>query len=70
MSTLSNLLSDFFRTSERGVFWDHDKKANADPLEGLPNGFWDAVWDVKVSLDVKRPTRMLTNHHSLRSCAN
>jgi hypothetical protein len=48
MSTLSTLLSDFFRTSERGVFWDHDKRANMDPLEGLSNGFWDAVWDLKV----------------------
>jgi len=50
MSTLSNLLSDFFRTPERGVFWDHDKRANVDPLEGLTNGFWDAIWDLKLKI--------------------
>lgn len=48
MSTLSNLLSDFFRTSERGVFWDPERKTNIDPMESLPSGFWDADWDIKV----------------------
>jgi hypothetical protein len=47
MSTLSNLLSDFFRTPERGVFWDHERRINVDPLENLQNGFWDAEWDIK-----------------------
>ena len=47
-STLSGLLADFSKNSERTVFWDDDLGVNVDPFRGVDGGFFAADWDTKV----------------------
>ena len=47
-STLSSVLSDVFKTSERTVFWDDERGANVDPFANLEGGFFAADWALKV----------------------
>lgn len=49
-STLSSVLADTFKTSERTVFWDDERGANMDPIATLEGGFFAADWDLKVGL--------------------
>ena len=49
-STLSSVLSDTFKTSERTVFWDDERGVNVDPLANLEGGFFAADWALKVGL--------------------
>ena len=45
---MATVLSDYFKSSERTVFWDDDLKRNVDPFEQLQGGFFAADWDFKV----------------------
>ena len=47
-ATVASVLSEYFKTSERTIFWDEELKANVDPFEGLEGGFFAADWDFKV----------------------
>lgn len=47
-STLSNVLTDAFKGSERTVFWDDQLGANVDPFAKLEGGIFTADWDLKV----------------------
>ncbi|THH13589.1 hypothetical protein EW146_g6651 [Bondarzewia mesenterica] len=47
-STVSAVLADYFKSSERTVFWDDTLKANVDPFQGFGGGFFAAHWDLKV----------------------
>lgn len=49
-STLSSVLADTFKTSERTIFWDDERGANVDPFANLEGGFFAADWDLKVGL--------------------
>jgi hypothetical protein len=48
-ATVASVLSEYFKTSERTIFWDDELKANVDPFEGLEGGFFATDWDFKVS---------------------
>ena len=47
-ATVASVLSEYFKTSERTIFWDEVLRANVDPFEGLEGGFFAADWDFKV----------------------
>lgn len=49
-STLSGVLADYSRSSERTVFWDDDLGVNVDPFKGLDGGFFAAGWDTKLKI--------------------
>ncbi|KAG7452329.1 uncharacterized protein BT62DRAFT_1071479 [Guyanagaster necrorhizus] len=49
-STVANVLAEFFKTSERTVFWNEDLQRNVDPLTGLEGGFFAASWDLKLNV--------------------
>jgi hypothetical protein len=49
-STLSGVLVDYIKSSERTVFWDDDLGGNVDPFKGIDGGFFAADWDTKVCL--------------------
>jgi len=49
-STLSGVLAEYSKSSERTVFWDDDLGANMDPFKGVDGGFFAADWDTKVCL--------------------
>ncbi|KAL0579444.1 hypothetical protein V5O48_002550 [Marasmius crinis-equi] len=49
-STVSALLADYFKTSERTVFWDEDLHMNVDPFQSLEGGFFSADWDLKLKI--------------------
>lgn len=46
--TLMGVLSEYFKTNERTVFWNDDIKANVDPFQGEESGFFAADWNLKV----------------------
>lgn len=47
-STVAVVLSEYFKSSERTVFWSDDLCRNVDPFEGQDGGFFAADWDFKV----------------------
>ena len=49
-STVAALLQEYFKTSERSVFWDDALKANVDPFQEVEGSFFAASWDTKVRL--------------------
>ncbi|KIJ66279.1 hypothetical protein HYDPIDRAFT_87027 [Hydnomerulius pinastri MD-312] len=49
-STLSSVLADAFKGSERTVFWDDDLNANVDPFANLAGGIFTADWDLKLKV--------------------
>lgn len=53
-STLSGVLADYSKSSERTVFWDDDLGVNVDPFRGVDGGFFAADWDTKVGPSVIR----------------
>jgi hypothetical protein len=49
-NTVAAVLSEYFKSSERTIFWNDDTRRNEDPFEQLEGGFFAADWDFKVSL--------------------
>ena len=47
-TTVAAVLSDYFKASERTIFWNDELKRNVDPFVGLEGGFFLADWDFKV----------------------
>ncbi|TBU63773.1 hypothetical protein BD310DRAFT_955344 [Dichomitus squalens] len=49
-STVAALLQEYFKTSERSVFWDDALKVNVDPFQNMEGGFFAASWDLKLTI--------------------
>lgn len=49
-STVSNVLSEAFKSSERTVFWDEQLMANVHPFAKLEGGIFTADWDLKLKI--------------------
>ncbi|KAI0308159.1 hypothetical protein B0F90DRAFT_1680625 [Multifurca ochricompacta] len=49
-STLSGVLADYSKTSERTVFWDDSLGTNVDPFKDVDGGFFAADWDTKLKV--------------------
>ena len=47
-TTVATVLSEYFKSSERTIFWNDDLRMNVDPFEGLEGGFFATDWDFKV----------------------
>ncbi|KAI5116329.1 hypothetical protein M0805_003542 [Coniferiporia weirii] len=47
-STLSSVLQEHTKSSERTVFWDEELVMNVDPLQKVEGGIWGANWDLKL----------------------
>ena len=47
-TTMSGVLQEYFKSSERTVFWDDDLKMNVDPFQSMEGSFFSADWDLKV----------------------
>ena len=47
-ASITSLIQEHIKGSERGVFWNEELKTNEDPLQGIEKGFWGAPWDLKV----------------------
>jgi hypothetical protein len=72
-STLSGVLADYSKSSERTVFWDDDLGVNVDPFKGVDGGFFAADWDTKVCVLSYTALVLLTVAFycsSSRFCAN
>jgi hypothetical protein len=48
--TLATVFSDYFKSSERTVFWDDNLHKNVNPFPKMENGFFAAEWDLKVGV--------------------
>lgn len=53
-TTVATVMGEFFKTSERTLFWDEERHKNVDPFEGLSGGFFATDWDFKVIRTVSR----------------
>ncbi|EMD41910.1 hypothetical protein CERSUDRAFT_110467 [Gelatoporia subvermispora B] len=49
-STVAGVLQEYFKSSERTVFWDDGKKMNVDPFQSMEGGFFTAGWDLKLQV--------------------
>lgn len=47
-TTVASVLSEYFKSSERTIYWNDDLRMNVDPFEGLEGGFFATDWDFKV----------------------
>jgi len=47
-ATVASVLGDYFKTSEKTIYWNEDLHRNVDPFQGLEGGFFTASWDFKV----------------------
>jgi hypothetical protein len=43
------VFAEYLKSPERTLFWDDDLNKNKDPFEDMPDGFFAADWDLKVS---------------------
>ena len=64
-STVAGVLQEYFKTTERTVFWDDTLKANVDPFQDMPGGFFAADWDMKVRSSKFRLSRAALHRHDL-----
>ena len=54
---MASVLSEYFKSPERTIFWNEELKANVDPFEGLEGGFFTTDWDFKAcvySLEIQK----------------
>ncbi|KAG6837692.1 hypothetical protein H0H93_004968, partial [Arthromyces matolae] len=49
-ATVASVLAEYFKTSERTIFWNEDLRRNVDPFESLEGGFFTASWDFKLKI--------------------
>ncbi|KAF8899001.1 hypothetical protein BD779DRAFT_1607614 [Infundibulicybe gibba] len=49
-TTVAAVLSEYFKSSERTIYWNEDLKMNVDPFEGLQGGFFTTDWDFKLKI--------------------
>ncbi|PPQ71464.1 hypothetical protein CVT26_011243 [Gymnopilus dilepis] len=49
-TTVVSVLGEYFKSSERTIFWDEDLRVNIDPFEGLEGGFFATDWDFKLKI--------------------
>lgn len=47
-TTVTTVLADYLKSSERLIYWDDNLKVNIDPFSTLEGGFFTADWDFKV----------------------
>ncbi|KAF8506753.1 hypothetical protein F5888DRAFT_1644995 [Russula emetica] len=66
-STLSGVLAEYSKSSERTVFWDDDLGANVDPFKGVDGGFFAADWDTKLRVLRQLVELQLTHSAGIKS---
>lgn len=66
-STLSGVLAEYSKSSERTVFWDDDIGANVDPFRGVDGGFFAADWDTKLKVLRQLVELQLTHSAGIKS---
>ncbi|KAI0257187.1 hypothetical protein BJV78DRAFT_1160801 [Lactifluus subvellereus] len=66
-STLSGVLADYSKSSERTVFWDDDLEVNVDPFRGVDGGFFAADWDTKLKILRQLVELQLTHSAGVKS---
>ncbi|KAF9074803.1 hypothetical protein BDP27DRAFT_1315996 [Rhodocollybia butyracea] len=49
-STVASVLGDYFKTSERTIFWDDELHKNVDPFQSLEGGFFATNWNFKLKI--------------------
>lgn len=49
-ATVASVLGEYFKSSERTVFWNDEYKMNVDPFASIEGGFFTADWDFKASV--------------------
>ncbi|KAK7695271.1 hypothetical protein QCA50_002461 [Cerrena zonata] len=50
-ATVSTIFQEYFKSTEKTVFWNDDLKANIDPFPSLPGtSFWEADWDMRLKI--------------------
>ncbi|KAF9459832.1 hypothetical protein BDZ94DRAFT_1224190 [Collybia nuda] len=49
-TTVASVLSEYFKSSERTIYWNEELKRNVDPFEGLDGGFFATDWDFKLKI--------------------
>ncbi|TFK94374.1 hypothetical protein K466DRAFT_642164 [Polyporus arcularius HHB13444] len=66
-STVAGVLQEYFKTTERTVFWDDALRANVDPFQDMPNGFFAADWDLKLKILRQLVELQLCHSHEIKS---
>jgi len=66
-STLSGVLAEYSKSSERTVFWDDDLGTNVDPFKGVDGGFFAADWDTKLKVLRQLVELQLTHSTGIKS---
>jgi hypothetical protein len=46
--SIASVFAEYFKTSERTLFWDDNRHGNIDPFRDMPGGYFAAHWDMKV----------------------
>ncbi|TDL28009.1 hypothetical protein BD410DRAFT_713344 [Rickenella mellea] len=62
-STVSMVLQEYMKSSERTLFWNDELKTNVDPLQGIVGGFWGADWDLKLRI-LRQLVELQLSHHA------
>ncbi|KAI6047940.1 hypothetical protein EDC04DRAFT_2555996 [Pisolithus marmoratus] len=65
-STVSNVLSEAFKSSERTVFWDDQLGVNVDPFAKLEGGIFTADWDLKLKILRQLVELQLQHSHEIK----
>ncbi|OBZ79454.1 hypothetical protein A0H81_01205 [Grifola frondosa] len=47
-TTVASVIQEYFKASERTVFWDDSLRVNVDPFHQMEEGFFAAEWDLKL----------------------
>ncbi|KXN88772.1 hypothetical protein AN958_06640 [Leucoagaricus sp. SymC.cos] len=66
-TTLMGVLAEYFKTSERTMFWDDDVKVNVDPFVGMEAGFFAADWDFKLKILRQLVELQLTHSQEIKA---
>ncbi|RPD55906.1 hypothetical protein L226DRAFT_528548 [Lentinus tigrinus ALCF2SS1-7] len=66
-STVASVLQEYFKTPERTVFWDDALRANVDPFQNMPNGFFAADWDLKLKILRQLVELQLCHSHEIKA---
>jgi hypothetical protein len=68
-TTVASVLSEYFKSPERTIFWNDDLNVNVDPFEKLEGGFFATNWDFKVRSQ-STGTGCISLQDSYRSCGS
>ncbi|KAK2461559.1 hypothetical protein APHAL10511_006022 [Amanita phalloides] len=65
-TTVATVLSEYFKSSERTVFWNDDLRRNVDPFDQLEGGFFAANWDFKLKILRQLVELQLAHSHAIK----